>query len=146
MNADAGEPRNRKPNSRKAFEDLTSTAQLEDRPFTPFADAVLTAGRETESFRYFISVGRVVRAALKRKTEAGRAKFVVDQAEQAPAHLGVGVILRHSEAFAAWTEGKWNPPESMAAENAALEARRIAVLAFVADVRTGIGGHGTGGA
>ena len=117
---------------------LVSATQLEDRPLTGFADAVVSAGRDTESFRYFISVGRVARAALRRKTDAGRAAFVVGQAEQSTAHLGVGPILRHSEAFAAWVEGKWDPPASEAAPNAAAEARRIATLAFIADVRDGM--------
>ena len=142
MNADAETPRKGTPTDREAFDALALRANLEDKPDSPLADAVLKAGKETEGFRYFISVGRVAYFAQKKGTEAARAASVVSQAEMAPDHLGVGVILRHSEAFAAWGEGKWDPPASEAAPNAALEARRIAVLAFIADVRTEIAARG----
>jgi hypothetical protein len=120
----------RQPALRRAIESAGLVDDFEGQA----ADLLMKAARNVESMRYFVSVGRVAEAALKFGSEAARARHILDQAEQAPDQLGVGSILRYSEAFAAWAEGAWDPPSSVQRGAPVEVAREIAVLAFIADV------------
>jgi hypothetical protein len=120
---------------------LSNAAELLDDldPETDLAKRLIKAGRALGDYAYFVSVGRVAESALKVRGVAKRAGFVIDQAEQAPDRLGLDLIFRASEAVAAWTENKWSRPRpyryALDGYTAANSVRRVAVLAFIADVR-----------
>jgi len=122
---------------------VLENADLDDSPESVLADRVMTAGRDVESMRYFVSANRIGDLALK-MTGRHREAFLTGQGQLALDKLGVGPILRYSEAYAAWSEGKWSPPPVDATLDGVGNVRAVARLAFLADVRQHMGAVAAG--
>jgi len=101
----SGNEKNRKTETDRALarrvRETCEKANIEDRPFTPAAKAIIEAAESIRGFRYFIEVGGAAEVALKagHDEESGQ-EFFRHLGAHVVERLGLAECLRFSDAYA----------------------------------------------